>query len=128
MEFERNILPPGKQALEETKFANPSFRAENLKKKISNTYSDRVGFVALDRARGKFQSDLVNSTETNLGTAIKHGYMLGSADHISDVGLFRRHSISNAFEKAHELSWPPSATFLRAWITPYHLIKEGSCK
>ena len=63
--------------LETTNFANPSYRRENLKKKISNTYSDKVGFVALDRARGKFQNDLVYSTETNLGTAIKNGYMLG---------------------------------------------------
>ena len=37
--------------LEETNVANPSYRRKNLKKKISNTYSDKMGFVALDRAR-----------------------------------------------------------------------------
>lgn len=104
--------------LEETKFPNPSYRTENLKKKISNTYSDRVGFVALDRAKGKFQTDLVYSTETKLGTAIKNGYMLGSADHVGDVGLFLRNAISNAFEKANELPWPPSATFLEGMDDP----------
>ena len=104
--------------LEETKFANPSYRTENLKRKISNTYSDKVGFVALDRARGKFQTDLLYSTETNLGTAIKNGYMLGSADHVRDVGLFLRNAISNAFEKANELPWPPTATFLEGMDDP----------
>eukprot|EP00794_Sanderia_malayensis_P002103 gene2103-2388_t len=122
--------------LEETKFANPSYRTENLKKKISNTYSDKVGFVALDRARGKFQTDLVYSTETNLGTAIKNGYTLGSADHVRDVGLFLRNAISNAFEKANELPWPPTATFLEGMDDPlppdlrrflqYPLLKRSS--
>ena len=104
--------------LEATKFANPSYRKEKLRKKISNTYSNRVGFVALDRAKGKFQTDLVYSTETNLGTAIKNGYMLGSADHVTDVGLFLRNAISNPFQNANELPWPPTATFLEGMDDP----------
>ena len=53
----------GGQHLGEPQFSNPCYRTENLKQKINRAYSDRVGFVALDRDKDKFQTDLVYSRD-----------------------------------------------------------------
>ena len=96
-----------------------------MKQKIIRAYSDRVGFVAHDRNKGKFQTDLVYSTETDIGNAIKNGYMLGSVDHIKHVGFILRNAILKGFEKAVELLWPPTTTYLEGMDDPLpHHLRE----
>ena len=44
--------------------------------------------------------------------------MLGSADHVKDVELFIRNGILKGFQKAVELPWPPTATYLEGMDDP----------
>ena len=51
--------------------------------------------------------------------------MLGSVDHIKDVGFFLRNAILKGFEKAVELPWPPTATYLKGMDDPLpHHLRE----
>ena len=69
-------------SLENTDYANPSFRGENLKKKLENHYCDRLSFCSL----GKFRSYILYSSDIDMNKAMRYAYELGSRDMLEDAG------------------------------------------
>ena len=106
--------------LSETPFANPNYRTSKLKSRLMNheVYGNKLSFVSLGRSGGKIQTDLVFSTETSLAEAVQNGYLLGCSDRINDVGILLRNVIKDAFEKADELPWPPTSSYLQTVENP----------
>jgi hypothetical protein len=101
--------------LSETPFANPNYRSHKLKSRLISheVYGNKISFVSLGKKSGQVQSDLVFSNEIDLSEAVKNGYLLGCSDMIHDVGILLRNIIKDAFQKAEQLPWPPTASYLQ---------------
>ena len=69
--------------LRDTDFPNENFRSEKLKGKLQKKYKDRIAFCNL----GAFKSSIIYNRSTDIETAIKRAYTLGSRDMIQDCGV-----------------------------------------
>lgn len=108
--------------LSKTPFENPNYRTEALKKRLEKhkVYSDKLSIVSLDRLGGKLQSALVFSNDLDLAAAVRNSYCLRShtSNQIDDVAILLRQIIKDAFLKADEMIWPPTAGYLETIESP----------
>ena len=100
--------------LEQTQHANPNYRAEKLKRKLEKDpkYAQKLQFC-LNRKRGQFNSYIVYSSTMKKDRLVALTYELGSADMVQDVALYLREKITEAFQLADDLPWPPSDDYFR---------------
>ncbi|XP_068203606.1 uncharacterized protein [Palaemon carinicauda] len=111
--------------LSKTPFENQNYRTETLKLKLEKhkLYSEKLCIVSLDRRGGKLQSALVFSNDLDLATAVRNSYGLHRpSTQIDDVALLLRQIIKDAFLKAGDMPWPPTAGYLETLESP---VPEG---
>ncbi len=107
--------------LEKTKFPNPNYRRDNLKKKITSKYGEKLACTKLDG--NQFQPYLVYSTALDAASAVKVGYELGNKDLIKEVGCYMHNLIAQAYDTSGDIVWPPTAKYLESIedIVPHQL-------
>lgn len=108
--------------LSKTPFANSNYRSETLKMRLEKheVYSKVLSIVSLDRWSGKLQSALVFSNALDLPTAVRNSFYLRkeSSEKMDDVALQLHQIIKDAFLKADDMPWPPTATYLQGTEDP----------
>ena len=108
--------------LSKTLFENQNYRTETLKKRLEKhkVYSEKLSIVSLDRQGGRLQSALVFSNDLDLATAVRNSYCLhrSISTEIDDVALLLRQVIRDAFSKAGDMPWPPTAGYLETMDSP----------
>ena len=98
-----------KSCLKETKHANPNYRTNKLKRKLetSDKYKNQLSFCLTQSCKTS-QMHHVYSTKLHTDQAVKVAYELGAADMIQDAAVYLRNKITESFEQAEDLPWPPS--------------------
>ena len=87
--------------LENSNHPNPNFRSEKLKCKLQ-TYNHQLAFCKINE-KGKFETDLVYNSLSDINVAIRLAYKLGTTDMVKEVALYLRKIIVNAFEHSDTL-------------------------
>lgn len=88
--------------LRDTDFPNENYRSENLKEKLQKKYNDRIAFCNL----GTFKSSIIYNRSTDIETAIKRAYILGSRDMIQDCGVHLHEVIINVlYFQCYKFMW-----------------------
>ena len=100
--------------LNETRFANPKFRSDKLKRKLQKhpVLGKKLSFTMVQPKDSTWPFYLVYSSSISVDDAVKESYLLASKDSIRDVALLLRVMIQKAFSESKELPWPPPASTL----------------
>jgi hypothetical protein len=100
--------------LDETRFANPNFRSDRLKRKLEKHHilGPKLVFTKVQPQSNSWPFYLVFSSNISVDEAVTQGYQLASRDAVKDVALLLRGVIKKAFEESKDLPWPPPASAL----------------
>ena len=94
--------------LQNTIYANPSYRSSKLKAKLEKFYGDKLSFCDL----GRINIYLVYNSNISMDFAIRQAYTLGSQDILTDSATSLHEEINNTWKSAPELKWPPTVNDL----------------
>lgn len=111
--------------LQETQFANPNYRGENLKTKLERCedYQGILGFCPAG-ADGKFMSYLVFNSKMDISNAIRASYRLGQSDKVREVARLLKDEVINKYKTTDDTPWPLTVSDLSdADIVPNQLQK-----
>ena len=88
-------------SLQNTAFANPNYRSENLKVKLKKSYGEKISFASL-ASTGKFETCFVYSSAIDIPALVQLTYQASNDEKLTDVALSLNHMIASKF-KASEL-------------------------
>ena len=95
--------------LEEAGHPNPSYRSENIMKKIrkDEDLCEKIGFSKVEW-KGCVSFWLVFNATMSAESAVSASYLAATVDKIKDVALHLKEIIETAFKKSREMPWPPT--------------------
>ena len=94
--------------LQNTRYANPSYRSSKLKAKREKFYGDKLSFCEPVR----FNTYLVFNSNISMDFVIRQAYTLGLQDILTDSATSLHEEMNNTWKSAPELKWPPTVNDL----------------
>ncbi|KAJ8278413.1 hypothetical protein GJAV_G00087350 [Gymnothorax javanicus] len=98
-------------ALEETQFANPEFRSRKLKGKLEHLYRGKIALCKLE-SKGEFITQVVYNADMKLVETVQKAFLLDNKDTLTEIALYLRNVILDAFDKSDDLRWPPTVDYI----------------